>query len=216
MTKIAVVLSGCGFMDGSEIYETVSTLLSLSQEGVEYQCFAPDMVQHKVVNYLTGEDVAEQRNVLVESARLARGDIKDIKQANADEFDGLIFPGGFGAALNLSDFAVNGADCEINPDVEQFAKAMHGAGKPVGYICIAPAMAPRLCGEGVQCTIGNDADTAAAIEAMGGKHQNCDTRAIVVDETNKVVSTPAYMLGQSIAEVYEGINKLVKQVVKMC
>lgn len=216
MKKVAVILSGCGVFDGSEIYETVLTLLRIEQNNAQYQCMAPDIEQLHVINHLKG-DVAEgeSRNVLVEAARLARGDILDLATANADDYDALIIPGGFGAAKNLCDFAINGTQCKINATVASFTQAIHKAGKPVGLICIAPTMTPLLFGEGTQCTIGTDADTAAAIEAMGGKHQDCPVDEMIIDTEKKVVTTPAYMLAESISEAASGINKLVDTVIEM-
>lgn len=215
MKKIAVILSGSGVFDGSEIYESVLTFLRLEHNGVHYQCFAPNVEQLHVINHLTGEVAeGETRNVLVEAARLARGNVKDLAEANPDEFDALIIPGGFGAAKNLSDFALKGPECSINPDLERFARAIHQAGKPVGLICIAPAMTPKLLGTGIQCTIGNDAGVAEAITAMGGQHTDCSVDQIVIDEANKVITTPAYMLAGSITEAASGINRLVDEVVK--
>lgn len=216
MKKIAVILSGCGVFDGSEIYESVLTLLRIEQNNAQYQCMAPDIEQLHVIDHLKG-DVAEgeSRNVLVEAARLARGDILDLSTVNAADYDALIIPGGFGAAKNLCDFAVNGAQCEINETVSRFTQEIHKAGKPVGLICIAPAMTPLLFGEGTQCTIGTDADTAAAIEAMGGQHQSCPVDEMVIDTEKRVVTTPAYMLAESITEAATGINKLVDAVIEM-
>lgn len=215
MKNIAVILSGSGVFDGSEIYESVLTFLRLEHNGVRYQCFAPNVEQLHVINHLTGEVAeGETRNVLVEAARLARGNVKDLAEANPDEFDAMIIPGGFGAAKNLSDFAIKGHECSINPDLERFARAIHQAGKPVGLICIAPAMTPKLLGTGIQCTIGNDAGVAEAITAMGGQHTDCSVDKIVIDEANKVITTPAYMLAGSITEAASGINRLVDEVVK--
>jgi enhancing lycopene biosynthesis protein 2 len=215
MKNIAVILSGSGVFDGSEIYESVLTFLRLEHNGVRYQCFAPNVEQLHVINHLTGEVAeGETRNVLVEAARLARGNVKDLAEANPDEFDAMIIPGGFGAAKNLSDFAIKGPECSINPDLERFARAIHQAGKPVGLICIAPAMTPKLLGTGIQCTIGNDAGVAEAITAMGGQHTDCSVDQIVIDEANKVITTPAYMLAGSITEAASGINRLVDEVVK--
>lgn len=216
MKKVAVILSGCGVFDGSEIYESVLTLLRIEQNNAQYQCMAPNIEQMHVINHLKGEAASgESRNVLVEAARLARGAIIDLAEANPDDYDALIIPGGFGAAKNLSDFAVNGANCSVNETVASFTRAIHAAGKPVGLICIAPAMTPLLFGEGTLCTIGTDAGTAAAIEAMGGKHQNCPVDSAVVDKEKKVVTTPAYMLAGSISEAASGINKLVDEVIAM-
>jgi len=216
MTKVAVILSGCGVFDGAEIYESVLTLLALDTAGVSYQCMAPDIDQLHVINHLNGEVMADQkRNVLTESARIARGDIIDLADANPADYDALIIPGGFGAAKNLSDFAIAGDKCQVNEALSRFSQGIHAAGKPVGLICIAPAMTPLLFGEGALCTIGNDADTAAAIESMGGQHQNCSVGNIVIDKDRKIVTTPAYMLAGSISEAAQGINKLVAQVLEL-
>ncbi len=216
MTNVAVVLSGCGVFDGAEIYETVLTLLNLETQGVSYQCFAPDVEQMHVINHLTGEESSgETRNVLVEAARIARGNVKNVTEADVNEFDALIVPGGFGAAKNLSNFAVKGAECQVQPDFLRFAQAMHAAGKPIGLICIAPAMSSLIFGEGVECTIGNDAQTAAVIESMGAKHMECPVEKCHVDRRNKLVTTPAYMLAGRITEAAEGINRLVDEVLAM-
>lgn len=214
--KIAVVLSGCGVYDGAEIHESVLVMLRLSQLGMDYQCLAPNINQMHVVNHLTGQEMPETRNVLVEAARIARGNVMDIAKANPADYAAVIFPGGFGAAKNLCNFAVKGAEMTLNPDVANFARAVQAAKKPVGLICISPAMAPLLFGKGTQCTIGNDADTAAAIKAMGGEHKDCSVYQIVVDEEKSVFSTPAYMLAGNIAEAAEGISRLVEAVVERC
>jgi enhancing lycopene biosynthesis protein 2 len=217
MTKVAVVLAGCGVYDGAEINEAVLTLLALEQQGASYQCFAPDIEQMHVVNHLTGEVMAgERRNVLVEAARIARGNVRPLSEARADEFDALLVPGGFGAAKNLSDFAIKGAAMTVQPDFLAFAQAMHRAGKPIGLICIAPTMAAAICGAGVECTIGNDREVAAAIEQMGGRHIACPVDRAVVDRDNRLVTTPAYMLAGSISEAAAGIGDCVKQVLALC
>jgi enhancing lycopene biosynthesis protein 2 len=213
--KIAVILSGCGVYDGAEIHESVITLLRLDQRGAQVQCFAPNIAQLHVINHLTGDEMPESRNVLVESARIARGNIKDIREANVEDFDALIVPGGFGAAKNLSNFAIEGAGCTVQPDVLALTEAFAEAGKPVGLICISPALAAKIYGPGVTCTIGNDADTAAAMNKMGATHADCAVTEIVEDKARKLVSTPAYMLAQSISEAASGINKLVDRVLEM-
>ena len=213
--KIAVILSGCGVYDGAEIHESVITLLRLDQRGAQVQCFAPNIAQLHVINHLTGEEMPESRNVLVESARIARGNINDIREADVEDFDALIVPGGFGAAKNLSNFAVEGAGCTVQPEVLALAEAFAEAGKPVGLICISPALAAKIYGPGVTCTIGNDADTAAAMNKMGATHADCAVTDIVEDKARKLVSTPAYMLAQSISEAASGINKLVDRVLEL-
>jgi enhancing lycopene biosynthesis protein 2 len=213
--KVAVILSGCGVYDGAEIYESVVTLLRLDQRGAQVQCFAPNIAQLHVINHLTGEEMPESRNVLVESARIARGEVKDIREANAEEFDALIVPGGFGSAKNLSNFAIEGTGCTVQPDVLALTEAFAEAGKPVGLICISPALAAKIYGPGVTCTIGNDAETAAALNKMGATHKECAVSDIVEDKARKLVTTPAYMLAQSISEAASGINKLVDRVLEL-
>ena len=213
--RVAVILSGCGVYDGAEIQESVITLLRLDQRGAQVQCFAPNIAQLHVLNHLTGEEMPESRNVLVESARIARGDVKDIREADVEDFDALIVPGGFGVAKNLSNFAIEGAGCTVQPQVLALAEAFAEAGKPVGLICISPALAAKIYGPGVACTIGNDADTAAAMNKMGATHQDCAVSDIVEDKARKLVTTPAYMLAQSISEAASGINKLVDRVLEL-
>ncbi|GJL78559.1 MAG: glyoxalase [Nitrospinaceae bacterium] len=217
--KIGVVLSGCGVYDGAEIHESVITLLAIDRAGAEAICMAPNVDQMHVVNHLTGEEMkGEKRNVLVEAARIARGDIKDIATVKADDIDALFFPGGFGAAKNLSDFAVNGENCDVHPEVMRLVKEFAQKQKPQGVACIAPAMFAKIYeGESVHptLTIGNDKDTSEKIEKMGSHHQDCAVQDVVLDKANKIVSTPAYMLGQNISEVADGIEKSVKELVKM-
>ncbi|MQT83387.1 isoprenoid biosynthesis glyoxalase ElbB [Pseudomonas sp. FSL R10-2964] len=213
--KVAVILSGCGVYDGAEIHESVITLLRLDQRGAKVQCFAPDIAQLHVINHLTGEPMPESRNVLVESARIARGEIKDIREAKVEDFDALIIPGGFGAAKNLSSFATDGAACSVQADVLSLAETFAEAGKPIGLMCISPAIAAKIYGPGVICTIGTDADTAAAVTKMGGTHQECEVSEIVEDKARKLVSTPAYMLAKSISEAASGINKMVDRVLEL-
>ncbi|WP_443191975.1 isoprenoid biosynthesis glyoxalase ElbB [Pseudomonas indica] len=213
--KVAVILSGCGVYDGSEIYESVITLLRLDQRGAEVQCFAPNVMQLHVVDHYSGDEMPESRNVLVESARIARGNIKDVREAKVEDFDALILPGGFGAAKNLSDFAISGAQCTVQPDVLAFAQAFAQAGKPIGLICIAPALAAKIYGPGVVCTIGTDHETAATLTQMGAQHEECEVSDIIEDKQRKLVTTPAYMLAKSISEAASGINKLVDRVLEL-
>jgi len=216
MAKIGVLLSGCGVFDGSEIHEAVLTLLALDRAGAEIVCLAPNVEQAHVIDHLTQKETGEKRNVLVESARIARGEVKDLKDVKAADLDGLTIPGGFGAAKNLSDFAFKGQDATVLPDVQRLLSEMVAAGKPVGAICIAPAtLTKALSDKKPEVTIGNDSGTAATIEAMGGKHKTCTVDMIHVDEANRIVSTPAYMLGPSIKNVAEGIEKLVAKVLEL-
>ncbi|MDP0499371.1 MAG: isoprenoid biosynthesis glyoxalase ElbB [Verrucomicrobiota bacterium JB022] len=212
--RIGVVLSGCGVFDGAEIHESVLTLLAIHRAGAQPVCYAPNTDQMHVINHLTGEEMQEKRNVLVESARIARGKIGDLAGAKVDDFDAIIFPGGFGAAKNLCTFAVDGPNAKVHPQVARIVKQTHAAGKPLGFLCISPAVAALVLGEQhVELTIGNDADTAAGLEKLGAKHIDCPVDQIHVDAARKIVTSPAYMLGQNVADVATGIERLVQQVV---
>jgi enhancing lycopene biosynthesis protein 2 len=215
--KVGVILSGCGVYDGAEIHESVITMLALDRHGAEMVLCAPNAPQLHVVNHLTGEVAeGEQRNVLVEAARIARGSIRDVAEVAADELDALILPGGFGAAKNLCDFAVSGPDCTVHADVAALVQDVHAQGKPVAAVCIAPALVAKALGaESPELTIGTDADTAGALEAMGARHVSCPVTEFVVDRDRKLISTPAYMLAENISEAAEGIEKTVTALLEM-
>ncbi len=217
MPKVGVILSGCGVFDGAEIHEAVLTMLELDKRGCEMVIMAPDKPQLHVINHLTGEEVkSETRNVLVESARIARGEIKNIEDVKADELDAVVLPGGFGAAKNLSTFAVDGANAKVDPAVARLLKEAHSQGKPIAAVCIAPAVVAAALGEiNPELTIGNDEATAKAIESMGGKHFVCPVDGFHVDEKNKIISTPAYMLGKRISEVHAGISNMIDALLKL-
>jgi enhancing lycopene biosynthesis protein 2 len=216
MKKIGVVLSGCGVRDGSEIHEAVFTLLAIDQAGCEAVCMAPD-AEFPVTDHLTMQESGEKRNVLVESARIARGNIRNIRDVTVSDLDAIIFPGGFGAAKNLCDFAVNGSGATAHPEVARLLKEMAAARKPIGAICIAPALIATVLGKEytTTLTIGTDAGTAAELEKTGARHQECPVTEFVVDVKNKIVSTPAYMLANRISEAYVGIEKCVREVIRL-
>ncbi len=212
MKKFAVVLSGCGVFDGAEIHEATLTLLAIAQQGATYEIFAPDVDQYHVINHLTHQPMNEKRNVLVESARIARGKIRPLSQFNPGLFDALIFPGGFGAAKNLSTLAFDGPNARVNPDVEKAVKGMHAAGKPIGALCIAPAVIARILGR-IEVTIGDDPGTAGTIEKMGGKHIKSTHGEVVIDKKNHIYTTPCYMLDATIGQIYEGARNIVKEII---
>lgn len=218
MKKIGVILSGCGVYDGTEIHEAVLTLLSIDRAMAEAVCFAPDIPQHHVVNHLTGEvSEHETRNVLVESARISRGAIRNLRDIDTMILDALIIPGGYGAAKNLSDYALKGADCEVLPEVADAIRRFRQSGKPIGLLCIAPVIAAKLFGsEQVEVTIGNDDATSRDIAAMGAHHVNRRVDEILVSSDGTIVTTPAYMLGPSIADVAKGIDALVVKILELC
>jgi enhancing lycopene biosynthesis protein 2 len=214
--NIAVILAGCGVFDGTEIFEATLTLLHLDNNNVNVVCFAPDIEQHHVINHRTGDAVDEKRNVLTEASRINRGDVHPLSEANADNFDAVIVPGGFGVAKNLSSFALEGGNCEIYEPFAALIRSFHQQEKPIGMICIAPTLLPKILGNGISCTIGHQAGPAGEIDSMGGIHIGCNVDDIVVDHNHKVVTTPAYMEAKRIAEAEQGISKLVNKVISMC
>jgi len=218
MVKVCVVLSGCGVYDGSEIHEAVALLLALQKAGAEVICAAPDIDQMHVVNHMAGQETGEARRVLEESARIARGKIRDLSEIHAADIDALFIPGGFGAAKNLCTFATMGTNCIVNSQVERIIIDMFERKKPVGAVCIAPVIIAKVFeGRGVNpvLTIGTDKSTADAIEGMGARHENRTATEVCVDEGNLIVTGPAYMLAEDIGEVFEGIEAAVKEIVRL-
>lgn len=211
--RFAVVLSGCGVYDGAEIHEATMALYAIARNGGVYQVFAPDMEQHHVINHLTGEEMPEKRNVLVESARIARGNAKPLSELRTEEFDALIFPGGFGAAKNLSTWAFDGPLAKINPDVERVIADMHKAKKPIGALCIAPVLLAKLI-KGASVTIGSDKDTAQAIEQVGAKHSATSHGQVTVDMDNMLFTTPCYMLDATIVDIANGADAVVTEMMR--
>ncbi|MEO5340588.1 MAG: isoprenoid biosynthesis glyoxalase ElbB [Magnetococcus sp. MYC-9] len=211
--QVGVVLSGCGVHDGAEIHEATLTLYFLDRAGAQAVCMAPNVPQHHVINHFSGALSDEVRNVLVESARIARGNIRDLATVQAGQLDAIILPGGFGAAKNLSNLASAEGTPQVHAPLVELLQAMHRTGKPIGAICIAPALlSVALAGQGVLLTIGQDADVARGIESAGNRHQASGAAEIVVDPVNKVASTAAYMCAAGIGEAGTGIEKLVQQV----
>ena len=219
MRKVAVVLSGCGVFDGSEIHEACAALLALHRAGAEAVVCAPSGPQLHVVDHLTQEPAeGAVRDVLVESARLARGRIRPLAQVVVADLDAVLLPGGFGAAKNLCTFAVDGPDCTVNPQVETFLRQAHDQGKAIGAMCIAPVLLARVFGPDLHpsLTIGNDPATAAKINQMGAHHVDCPATGTVVDETNNMVTTPAYMLAGNIGDVFDGAAACVEKLLGLC
>jgi enhancing lycopene biosynthesis protein 2 len=214
MKKFAVVLSGCGVFDGAEIHEATLSMLAIVRSGGSYELFAPDIEQHHVINHLTGQEMDETRNVLVESARIARGKIRDLKEFKPDEFDGLLFPGGFGAAKNLSGWAFDGADSMVLTEVEDAIIGMKHENKPIGALCISPVILAKVLGA-VELTIGDDQGTAEAMESIGATHVETNHGEVVVDNKHKVASTPCYMLDATIDQVALGAENVVKAMLEM-
>ncbi|ABC24026.1 isoprenoid biosynthesis glyoxalase ElbB [Rhodospirillum rubrum] len=212
--RFAVLLSGCGVFDGAEIHESVLTLLAIDRQGGVARCFAPDRPQYHVIDHRSGQPTGETRNVLCESARIARGAIDDLADFDPAAFDALILPGGFGAAKNLCSFAIDGADCAVDPTVERALRAARAAGLAIGALCIAPVVLARVFGEGV-LTIGSDAATAEAITALGAHHQKATHAEVVVDRALRLVSSPCYMLDASISQIAEGAENTVKALIAL-
>lgn len=212
--KFAVLLSGCGVYDGSEIHEAVMTFLAIDKNNCEYEIFAPNISQYHVINHLTGEAMQEKRNVLVEAARIARGKIKPVMEYKAVDFDGLILPGGFGVAKNLCTYAIDGINMKVDKIVEKAVIETHAAHKPIGALCIAPVLIAKILGD-VEITIGTDPETASTIRSLGARHRNTSATEIVVDYKNKIVSAPCYMICTRISEIAENTDKTVKAMIEL-
>ncbi|MBP6976971.1 MAG: isoprenoid biosynthesis glyoxalase ElbB [Bacteroidales bacterium] len=213
MKRFAIILAGCGSKDGSEIHEATMTMLAIQKNGAMYEIFAPDLPQHHVVNHITNQEMREARNILVESARIARGNIKALSRFRAEDFDALIIPGGYGVAKNLCDFAFKGDACSVNPEVEKAMKAMAEKGKPIGALCIAPVLLAKVFGD-AEITIGQDRVTATAVEKMGARHITTGHGEVVIDRKRKLFTTPCYMLDASIVNIWEGADAIVKSMLK--
>ncbi len=213
MKKFAIILSGCGVFDGAEIHEATLTMLSVMKNGATYELFAPNVEQHHVVNHFTQEEMNETRNVLVESARIARGNIKDLVSYDPKDFDGLIMPGGFGVAKNLSDFAFKGALCSVIELLKKALLATYEAQKPIGALCISPAIVAKVL-TNAKVTIGQDKGTAEVIKEMGGEHVNTNHGEVVYDEKHKIFTTPCYMLDATILDIWNGADNIVKAILK--
>jgi enhancing lycopene biosynthesis protein 2 len=212
--KFAVILAGCGHRDGAEIQESVLTLYAIARSDSSYEVFAPDVNQYHVINHYTGQPANETRNVLVESARIARGKIRPLSEFNANNFDILMFAGGFGVAKNLCTYAFDGADCTVNPEVKRAVTSMHSSGKPIGAICISPVILAKVLDK-VTITMGQDQDAIKNVKAMGAIHQTTDAREIVIDKENKVVTSPCYMLDSGIVDIAEGAMNTVNALVTL-
>ncbi len=208
MKKFAVILSGCGVYDGTEIHEAVCALLAIDRANHQYDLYAPDQLQHHVINHLTGQEMDEKRNVMVESARIARGKIRPLTELDVAAYDGLVLPGGFGAAKNLSDYAFAGAAIKVLADVEAVLKKMHALHKPIGAMCISPVILARVFGK-VNLTIGRDATTAGHLEQLGAIHHRTEKAEVTVDEANKLVTTPCYMTNIRISYVAAGAEEMI-------
>jgi enhancing lycopene biosynthesis protein 2 len=218
--KIAVILSGCGVFDGSEIHESVFALLAIVENGGTYQCFAPDIEQHHVLNHMNGEELKEKRNVLVESARIARGDIKPLNTYEAKDFDGLVLPGGFGAAKNLTKWAFSGPDGEINADVKKAILTTIQAKQPVVGLCMGPTViAKALEGSAIkpQLTVGTTnaqspyeiAAISTGMEKTGAKAEMKTIEEISVDVANRIITAPCYMMEADILQVRKNVKQAV-------
>ena len=210
-----VILSGCGHQDGAEIHEATLTLWAIHKNGADYQCFAPDIPQQHVLNHITGKEMNEQRNVLIEAARIARGDIKPLVEYRAETFDGLVIPGGLGAAKNLCSYAADGPECTVNEDVARAVRSTHKAKKPIGALCIAPVILARVLGKGA-LTIGRDQETADHLAAMGASPVPTWQGEIAVDTTNKIVTTPCYMLNSRVDQIGNGADNLIQAMLRLC
>jgi enhancing lycopene biosynthesis protein 2 len=213
MKNFAIILAGCGVYDGAEIHEAVMTMYAIMKNGAEYRIFAPDIAQHHVVNHLTGAEMPETRNVLVESARIARGKIQPLNKLDLRDFDALIFPGGFGVAKNLCSYAFKGPDCDVQPQVAKVLRDAMSKCKPIGALCISPVLLAKIVGDAT-ITVGPDAEDAANVKAMGATHVATVHGDVVYDEKHRLFSTPCYQLESNIVQIAEDADSIVKAMLK--
>ena len=213
MKKFAIILAGCGVYDGSEIHEAVMSMYAVMKNGAEYQLFAPDIQQHHVVNHLTGAEMPETRNVLIESARIARGNIQPLNKLDARDFDALLFPGGFGVAKNLCSYAFKGADCDVRPMVAKVIKDAVSKCKPIGALCISPVLFAKILNSAT-ITVGPEEADAANVIAMGAKHIATNHGEVIIDKKHRLFTTPCYQLPSTIVQIAEGADNIVKAMLK--
>ena len=224
--KAAVILSGCGVYDGAEIHESVLTLLALEEEGIGYQIFAPNKKQHHVINHLTGEEMPEERNVMVEAARIARGAVTEVKDLDMNEFDLLILPGGFGAAKNLNQWALKGPEGELDAEVAKAIQTAFSQQKVLVGLCMGPtvlAQALKDAGKAIQLTVGSTeapspydiAGINAGLSSIGSRPSNSTKKEVTLDHAHKVVTAPCYTMEASLFEVRKNIQQAIRSAKKM-
>lgn len=213
MKNFAVILSGCGHLDGSEIHEAVMTLLAIDRNECTYTIFAPDENQYHVMNHVTREPMPETRNMMIEAARIARGEIQDLKAYKAENFDGLMIPGGFGAAKNLFTYAIDGVNAKVNPDVERAILETYRLKKPIGALCIAPVLLAKVLGN-ITVTVGTDSQTIADVEKMGAHHINTQETEVISDRQNMIFTTPCYMLPATVSDIADSAENLIQAILE--
>ena len=209
MKKFAIIISGCGNLDGAEIHETLMTMLAIDKRGYEYEMFAPDIEQYHVINHITKKVMSEKRNVMIEAARIARGNIKDINKFSIKNFDAVVFPGGYGVAKNLFSYALDGVHAKVLPQIEKIIKDTHASGKPIGALCISSVLIAKILGN-ITVTIGQNQTTADDINKMGANHINAMQTDVVSDRINKIFTTLCYMLDASVSDIAEGVDNLIE------
>lgn len=219
--KIGVLLSGSGVYDGSEIQEAVLTLLAIEEIEAEAICISIDKPQHHVINHLNGEEMNDSRNMLIESARIARGNIKNINDVSPNDIDAMVIPGGFGAAKNFTSWAFNGSDGEILPEVKLLLVNLINIGKPIAALCVSPVvLAKALEGSTITptLTIGTDKEPSPyditaftdGLQKTGMQTEMKSVREINIDVKNKIISAPCYMMEASIVDVRKNIRSAIE------
>jgi len=214
---VAVVLSGCGVMDGAEVTEAVGLIVSLSQAGFGMAFYAPDRFQANVIDHYRGVAAGESRNILSEAARIARGNIKPLSAIRPEAHCAIVFPGCFGAAKNLCNFAEAGGRANLYEDVQAALSPFVEERKPIVALCAAPlvlGLIARNCGiSGSRITFGGYAEGKAMVDALGvwgQTHVEMPVDGACVDEGHRFVSVPAYMYGGATpAQVFAGCQAAV-------
>ncbi len=224
--KFGILLSGCGVYDGAEIQEATMAMLAIKEAGHEYQCISLNKEQHHVINHLTGEEIDQRRNMMVESARIARGEVVEVKNISPADIDALVIPGGFGSAKNFSKWAFLGPEGEIDAEIKLLIVNMVNVGKPVCALCVSPVVvAKALEGSGISAnmTLGSDQESSpydiagfnGGIEAVGAKAEMKTIKEILVDETNKIVTAPCYMMDANILEIRNNVKQAIEATISL-
>jgi enhancing lycopene biosynthesis protein 2 len=224
--KIGVLLSGCGVYDGAEIQETVFALLAIEELGAEAICLSVNKNQHHVVNHLTGEEMPESRNMLVEAARIARGAVHDISTFDNTQIDALVIPGGFGSAKNFTTWAFEGPNGSILPEIKELIQQCISDKKPIAALCVSPVIVGLALNQSdlqATMTLGTDKEKSpyeinafsSGLSQTGVQVEMKTIREIALDEKLKIVSAPCYMMDASIVEIRTNIQQAMQALIQL-
>ena len=209
--KVAIILSGCGGLDGSEIGETICSILALEGGGFSWKAFSMDKLQKKVISALSMKEMNEKRNMMEESARITHGKIEDISKLEVNEFDVLWLPGGYGMVCSFSDIGEKGENGSVSSEISTVIKKFHEQKKIIVGICIAPSVIAKSL-EKVQLTItlGEAENFYSLLKRLGHNPKKVTSSEFIYDKEHKIYSTPAYMdKNASCLKIFHTCQKIV-------